>query len=193
MRELIEKHIFSSEIKKSRFIAQAVPVKTPEEALSTVGTLSDLTATHNCWAFRIGEKYRFSDDGEPGGTAGRPILSAIEKQDIDNCLVVVTRFFGGIKLGAGGLVRAYSGAAAECLRTASTREVRIFSTVRLAVPFDAIGDVYNVIRQFDANKTNETYGTDGVYLTMTLPEDDKTLFEQKVTEATRGRAHLDWQ
>jgi hypothetical protein len=79
---------------------------------------SPTDATHNCWAWRIGGDYRSSDDGEPAGTAGRPILAAIDGQGFDRVMVVVTRWFGGIKLGAGGLVRAYGGAAAECLRTA---------------------------------------------------------------------------
>ena len=80
--------------------------------------IADPTATHNCWAYRIGSEYRFSDDGEPAGTAGRPILAAIDGQGCDQVVVVVTRWYGGIKLGAGGLVRAYGGCAAECLRAA---------------------------------------------------------------------------
>ena len=80
--------------------------------------IGDPQATHNCWAYRIGQQYRFSDDGEPGGTAGRPILQAIEGQGFDQVVVVVTRWYGGIKLGAGGLARAYGGCAAECLRLA---------------------------------------------------------------------------
>lgn len=71
--------------------------------------VQDLQATHNCWAYKVGAQYRFSDDGEPAGTAGRPILSAIEAQHLDRVMVVVTRYFGGIKLGVGGLVRAYGG------------------------------------------------------------------------------------
>ncbi|MFC6616804.1 IMPACT family protein [Deinococcus radiophilus] len=75
-------------------------------------------ATHHCWAYRIGELYRFNDDGEPGGTAGAPILRAIEGQGVQHVMVIVVRYYGGVKLGTGGLVRAYGGAAAECLRTA---------------------------------------------------------------------------
>ena len=73
-------------------------------------------ATHHCWAYRIGPAYRFGDDGEPGGTAGAPILRAIEGQGVDRVMVVVVRFYGGVKLGTGGLARAYGGTAAECLR-----------------------------------------------------------------------------
>ena len=187
MRELIEKHIFSLEIKKSRFIAQAIPVDTPESALEQLEALGDPAATHNCWAYRIGDVYRFSDDGEPGGTAGRPILAAIEKQGVDNCLVLVTRFFGGIKLGAGGLVRAYGGTAAECLRTARTQEIRRMVTLTVKVPFDAIGDVYNLLGKHDANKKDEQYEPDGVHLTADLAETDRDSFEKELIEATRGK------
>ena len=99
-----KKSVFTEEIKKSRFIATAVPIETPEEAIEVFTAIRDLSANHNCFAYKVAGIYRFSDDGEPGGTAGRPILSAIEGRDLDGVLVVVTRFFGGIKLGAGGLV-----------------------------------------------------------------------------------------
>ena len=85
----------SEEIRKSRFLAQAAPVETPPQALAYVQQISDVTATHNCWAYRIGQDYRFNDDGEPGGTAGRPILQAIEGQGVDRVVVVVTRWYGG--------------------------------------------------------------------------------------------------
>ena len=109
----------SIDVKHSRFLAQAAPVDSPDAALAFFAEVGDPAATHNCWAYRIGSEYRFNDDGEPGGTAGRPILAAIEGQGLDRVAVVVTRWYGGIKLGAGGLVRAYGGAAAECLRTAA--------------------------------------------------------------------------
>jgi len=90
-------------ISKSRFLAKAAPVQSPEEAQAFIQAVSDPTATHNCWAWKIGNQYRFSDDGEPGGTAGRPMLTAIEGQDFDRVAVVVIRWFGGTKLGTGGL------------------------------------------------------------------------------------------
>jgi putative IMPACT (imprinted ancient) family translation regulator len=85
----------SVDIKKSRFLAQATPVETSQQALAYVQRVSDPSATHNCWAYRIGQDYRFNDDGEPGGTAGRPILQAIEGQGVDRAVVVVTRWYGG--------------------------------------------------------------------------------------------------
>ena len=96
----------SLEIKHSRFVAQACALASPEQALEQVRRFAAVDATHNCWAYRYGQEYRSSDDGEPSGTAGRPILAAIDGQGYDRVVVVVTRWYGGIKLGAGGLVRA---------------------------------------------------------------------------------------
>ena len=114
---------FELEAKRSRVLSRAASVESPEAALAFLHEVADPQATHNCWAYRIGADYRSSDDGEPGGSAGRPILAAIEGQGVDQVMVVVTRWYGGTNLGVGGLVRAYGGAAAECLRTAPRREL----------------------------------------------------------------------
>src|SRR5688500_15887909 len=127
------------EVRHSRFIVHAAPVQAPEAALAFLGEVADPAATHNCWAYRIGSEYRFNDDGEPAGTAGRPILAAIDGQGLDQVVAVVTRWFGGIKLGAGGLVRAYGGSAAECLRVAPRRMLIVHATVMLEYPFDVTG------------------------------------------------------
>src|SRR6185437_8147880 len=105
-----------------------------EQALACLREVADPAATHNCWAWRIGDGYRFNDDGEPGGTAGRPILQAIDGQQMDGVAVVVTRWYGGTKLGAGGLVRAYGGTAAECLRQAG--RIALVAMARLGVHCD---------------------------------------------------------
>ena len=97
---------YTLEVKHSRFLVHAAPVATPAAALAYLASVADPAATHNCWAWRIGQEYRSSDDGEPSGTAGRPILAAIDGQGFDQVMAVVTRWYGGIKLGAGGLVRA---------------------------------------------------------------------------------------
>ena len=106
-----------SEVSKSRFIARSYPITSPDQALEfvTQNRLSDPKASHWCWAFRIGGDESFSDDGEVSGTAGRPILSAIIGENLDGVVVVVTRYYGGVKLGTGGLVRAYGGIAREAL------------------------------------------------------------------------------
>ena len=177
-------------MKKSRFVAVAVPVESEEEARRRIVETSDDAATHNCWAYKIDTTYRFSDDGEPGGTAGRPILAAIEKCGIDRCLVVVTRFFGGIKLGAGGLARAYGGSAAECLRTAKTERLVLREALSILLPFDAIGEVYPLLKKFHADKRQERYEEDGVRIDVMIDTEDIGRFKESLANATRGRAEL---
>src|SRR5690554_5737241 len=100
-RRLIAPVSHEAEIKKSRFIAHAAAAGDEQTAKDFIAQVSEPAATHNCWAWLIGDSYRFDDDGEPGGTAGRPILQAIESQGFDQTVVVVIRYFGGIKLGTG--------------------------------------------------------------------------------------------
>lgn len=178
------------EVKKSRFIAHALPAATPESALAELARVSDPGATHNCWAYRIGTAYRSSDDGEPAGTAGRPILAAIDGQGFDLVVVVVTRWYGGIKLGAGGLVRAYGGTAAECLRTAP--RVPIVARVGLAVRcgFDAVGSVRNIVAAHGGECTDEAFDEHGAILQVALPATARPGFEVAVRDATRGKATI---
>jgi len=181
---------FEKEIKKSRFICQAAPVESEEEAFRFLERVKDPSATHNCWAFRLGDRYRFFDDGEPAGTAGRPILSAIEGQGLDRVMVVVTRYFGGIKLGAGGLVRAYGGTAAECLRRAE--KVPIVNRVRLwlRLPYEDQAALYRVLDSFDAKKLEERFGEAAEFL-VELPEEKAPAFERALADLTRGRAWVE--
>ena len=130
------------EVKHSRFLARAAAVTGADEAMAWLQSVGVPDATHNCWAWRIGDDYRSSDDGEPAGTAGRPILAAIDGQGFDQVVVVVTRWYGGIKRGAGGLVRAYGGAAAECLRQAPRSPLVEYADVALPAPFEDLGAVH---------------------------------------------------
>ncbi len=176
----------ADEIKKSRFIARAAAVTGPDEALVFVERVRDPSATHNCWAFRVGDTYRFSDDGEPGGTAGKPILGAIDRAGLDRVVVVVTRFFGGTKLGAGGLARAYGGTAASCLRLAAKRELRHKVRVRIQAGFDAIGRVYTLMEQYGAEKRDQKYTAEGVEIEVLLFEDCLDDFSSALRDASRG-------
>jgi len=177
----------SEDIKKSRFLAQAAPVQTPAQALEFVRQVSDLAATHNCWAYRIGQDYRFNDDGEPGGTAGRPILQAIEGQGIDRAVVVVTRWYGGIKLGAGGLVRAYGGTAAECLRCAERTPIVAMARLGLTCDFGELTLLKARLRELDADIVDEQFGADGAALEIQLPEHRVAEAQARVTDISRGR------
>jgi len=179
------------EIKKSRFIARAARAGTREEAMAFIAQAGEPKANHNCWAYRIGPDYRFSDDGEPGGTAGQPILRAIEGQGLDCVAVVVTRWFGGIKLGAGGLARAYGGTAAECLRTAQRLEVRPRVELRVTAPFALTGAVYPVLEACGAQKLAESYSEAGLVLRISLEAGALEAFRAALADATRGKATLE--
>ncbi|CAI5514311.1 unnamed protein product, partial [Closterium sp. Naga37s-1] len=106
--------------------------------------VKDPSASHNCWAYKISPAYRFNDDGEPGGTAGRPILAAIEGAGVDGVMVMVTRYYGGVKLGTGGLVRAYGGAAAGALREATLVPVLRKVALNIVAPVHHVGLLYSV-------------------------------------------------
>ena len=174
-------------IKKSRFLAQAAPAASPEQALAFVRAVSAADATHNCWAYRIGQDYRFNDDGEPGGTAGRPILQAIEGQGCDRVAVVVTRWYGGIKLGAGGLARAYGGAAAECLRAAERVAIVAMARLGLTCDFAELPLLKARLRELGAEIAREQFGPDGVTMEFELPAQRVADAEARIADLSRGR------
>ncbi len=179
------------EVKHSRFLAQAAPVVSAEAALAFVAAVSQADATHNCWAYRVGATYRSSDDGEPAGTAGRPILAAIDGQGMDQVVAVVTRWYGGIKLGAGGLVRAYGGAAAECLRRGERRPLLAMTRVGLACGFADSAEVHAAIAAFDAIKLEERFGVDGVHFALSLPAAHADALKLRLRDATRDRVRFE--
>lgn len=178
------------EIRHSRFLAQALPADSADAAQAALAALSDSAATHNCWAWRVGDQYRSSDDGEPAGTAGRPILAAIDGQAYDQVLVVVTRWYGGIKLGAGGLVRAYGGSAAECLRRADKRPLIAYAELEFACPFAHLGDAHAALNATGASKSAETFDADGVTLRVQVPVDRVDDLKTRLRDATRDRVRF---
>jgi uncharacterized YigZ family protein len=180
----------AQDIKKSRFIAQASSVAEPAVALEFLARVSDASATHNCWAYRIGQQYRFSDDGEPGGTAGRPILQAIEGQGYDRVVVVVTRWYGGIKLGAGGLARAYGGCAAECLRTAERIAIIELREIDVWLPFAALAPFNARLAEFAAERRGEAFDAEGATLRLGLPPAHIPGMRKWLADLSRGRATL---
>lgn len=176
------------EIKKSRFLASASPVTSVDDALAFLRDARDPTATHHCWAYRIGQDYRFSDDGEPGGSAGRPILQAIEHQDMDDVMVVVTRWYGGIKLGTGGLARAYGGTAAECLRQAERVPIVAMVRLQVHVQFAELALLSARLRELDGAVESEQFNANGVELYLHVPEVQVGAAEQLIRDLTRGRS-----
>lgn len=178
------------EIKRSRFLALAHPVDSVEQALAWIDAVRIVDATHNCWALRIGETYRSNDDGEPGGSAGRPILAAIDGSGLDGVAVVVVRWYGGTKLGVGGLIRAYGGAAAECLRRAERRELRALLHATLQAPFELSGTLYHFCAQHNLQREGETHGSDGVTLNVILEQAQLEVLQAALNDVSRGRAVL---
>ena len=178
------------EAKKSRFLAQATPVANAVEAMDWIRAGSDPDATHNCWAYRCGGDYRFSDDGEPGGSAGRPILAAIDGQGLDRVAVRVTRWYGGINLGVGGLVRAYGGVAAECLRLAPRVALVELVEAELHCDFALAGAVHGLLAAHAAEKLAESFDIDGLRLRLRLPASSFAVLAGRLRDASRGSARL---
>lgn len=178
----------SEDIRKSRFLAHAAPVETAQQALAYVQRASDASATHNCWAYRIGQDYRFNDDGEPGGTAGRPILQAIDGQGFDRVAVVVTRWYGGIKLGAGGLIRAYGGTAAECLRLAERIPIVAMVKLSMRCDFAELALMKARLKELGVEIEQERFEADGVSLRLRLPADRVDEAKGRIVDISRGRS-----
>lgn len=178
------------DIKKSRFLCQASAVAAPAEALAWLEQIAKTPATHHCWAYRIGQQYRFSDDGEPAGTAGKPILQAIDGQGFDQVMLVVTRWYGGIKLGAGGLIRAYGGVAAECLRQAERTPLVQKSAVEFDLPFAHLALLKARLNEFEADCLDEHFVSDGARLRLALPDPRIESLRLWLADLTRGRSQL---
>ncbi len=184
----IETH--TQEIKKSRFLAICGPVSDEQAAKDFIAEHSDPTASHNCWAFRIGQTYRFNDDGEPSGTAGKPILQAIDGQSLDHIAVVVTRWFGGTLLGSGGLIRAYGGTAAMCLRAAE--KVEVIETVRgnVVCDFSDLALIRARLAGLGVTISAEVFTGTGASLALEIPKDASEAASAIVLDLSRGRAVL---
>ena len=177
--------------KKSRFIATIRPVESEEEAAAFIEEMKKKywDASHNCSAFVLGERgelTRCSDDGEPGGTAGRPMLDALTGAGLRNVCAVVTRYFGGTLLGTGGLVRAYSGAVQEGLRQCVLIHKRFGYKVKAVCDYTDIGKVQYLMGKEEITALDTEY-TDRVVVHMLLPSDKAKVFEKQLIEATAGR------
>ena len=178
-------------IKKSRFVADAAPVSSEAEALAFIAAVQDKhdDARHHCSAWRLlaGDAgWRVSDDGEPSGTAGMPILARIDGQDLRGIAVVVTRWFGGTKLGKGGLIRAYGGAAAAVLEAAVVVEVRETVAVQIRFAYGDQGAVDAVLRAMDLEPSQAQYGAQ-VVLSVPVPTEDTEALAQQLRDGTAGR------
>jgi len=181
---------FEACVRKSRFLAWAQPIRDTRDATAFLGNNVFPDASHHCWAYRLGDTYRFSDDGEPGGTAGRPILQAIESQQCDRVVVLVVRWFGGIKLGTGGLVRAYGGTAAQCLRLAEKVALIDKVAVQCACPFADLAFVRSRLPGFGARIAQEAFDDRGALWCLELPRPQVAGFLQAFGQFTRGQGRV---
>lgn len=180
-------------VRGSRFIGTALPVRSKEEAMAELARIQKefWDATHNCYAYRLapdGLQYRFSDDGEPTGSAGKPILFVMQQRGLVDLLVVVTRYFGGTKLGVGGLVRAYGDTVAAVLDLAE--KVLRFPTDRLRIftPYEDMRVVRALVERYAI--TFEEEFLDAVSYTMTIRSDQVEEFSVQLTELSQGRAGM---
>ncbi|RJG13370.1 YigZ family protein [Pseudomonas cavernicola] len=181
---------YREDIRKSRFLAQAAPVSSAAEAQAFIEQVSDRSATHNCWAWKVGQQYRFSDDGEPGGTAGRPILAAIEGQDCDQVAVVVTRWYGGIQLGTGGLARAYGGSASKCLQAAERVALVARTRCGFHCSFAELPLFKARLPELEALLESEAFDASGAELQLAVPAARFDELQRLVTDISRGREAL---
>ncbi|MEA2488766.1 MAG: hypothetical protein QOH21_558, partial [Acidobacteriota bacterium] len=167
-RTIPEPAEFRHKIERSEFLGIAFPVTTEEAFFEELTRVQKkyFDATHHCWAFRLWTdgRSRSSDAGEPSGTAGRPILAAIEGAEVHDVGVIVVRWYGGIKLGTGGLSRAYRDTAAETLQAAPRLDRYVYERVSIIVPFDALGTVYRLIHPPDILLAVERYGEENEFI-----------------------------
>lgn len=181
---------YREEIRKSRFITLAAPITNARQAQDFIELHSDLNASHNCWAWKHGDQYRSSDDGEPGGTAGRPILSAIEAQDCDQVVVLVIRWYGGIQLGTGGLARAYGGGANKCLQGAEKLPLVRRVALYCSCSFGELALIKLRLADSGGLLINESFTGNGVDLHLALAEEQIAPLQQQLADISRGRILL---
>lgn len=174
--------------KKSRFIGRIWPVETEEEALQRIQEMKKkhYDATHNCWAYIIRDgAVRFSDDGEPGGTAGMPMLQVLQREELYNVVCVVTRYFGGILLGAGGLVRAYTKGAKIAVDAAGKSMKRVWTALYLPCPYSYYERVKLAVAAFDGLIRKTDYGAE-IELEVLFPEGGTQAFLTHLRDMTSG-------
>ncbi|MFJ3088973.1 YigZ family protein [Streptomyces sp. NPDC086838] len=187
--------VHESEINRSRFLCALAPAATEEEAQEFVARVrrEHPTATHNCYAYVIGADasvQKASDDGEPGGTAGVPMLQMLTRREVCYVVAVVTRYYGGVKLGAGGLIRAYGGVVGEALDAIGTRTRRRFRLATVTVGHQRAGRLENELRATGRTVRDVRYAAE-VTIEIALPDADVEEFRRWLADATAGEARVE--
>ena len=181
------------EVKHSRFIATVEPVDTPEAAISFISRIKQEfpDASHNCWAYLIGppgstDRIGLSDDGEPHGVAGKPMLTAIQHSGIGDIAVVVTRYFGGTKLGMGGMVKAYTQAVSTALEQMDTVEKINWTRLSIKIAYPLLDHIERLLPEFEVRLTDKQF-TEQIYLTLMLPEENLDRLRIRLTDLSSGQ------
>ena len=193
-RTLVDRVEFRHKIERSDFLGIVFPVSSEEELFAELALLQRkyFDATHHCWAFRLfaQSRSRSSDAGEPSGTAGKPILAAIEGAALHDLGAIVVRWYGGIKLGTGGLSRAYRDTAAEALKLATPLDRYVYERVRVIVPFDAVSGVYRLVDPPHVVLVEQQYGEQNVFV-FDVRASQREAFEAKLVERRLAKASDD--
>lgn len=171
-------------IKKSQFICRIFPAKDSKEAKNIISKISEKysDATHNCYAYIVSDDEGYDDDREPGGTAGRPILNILKKNELNNIVVIVTRYFGGIKLGTGGLIRAYSKSIIEAIDNANIVEIRRYKIYELSFEYSNTKFIENEIRNYNIKILDKKFEKKIYYKIAIKDNDNINPFEKKIQE-----------
>lgn len=182
------------EIKRSRFIGNLYPIRSEEEAKERLREIRQQypDATHHCYAYLLGEEQevqKFSDDGEPSGTAGRPMLETLKKSGVTNVLAIVTRYFGGTLLGAGGLVRAYSQCVAELVKAATLQEIIHYTALEVEVGYADWNRLQHLLEKQGVQYDTPAFA-EQVRLAVRLPQEEAAAFEAHLREMTHGQVRV---
>lgn len=180
-------------INKSRFIGYGKPIKDEEEALDFINEIKTkhYDATHNVYAYHLGDDVqRFSDDGEPSGTAGIPVLEVIKKEELKNVVIVVTRYFGGVKLGGGGLIRAYTRGAKIAIDAAKIVDMTMHTLLKMTIPYTPYGKIENFLRTNDYVNENLEY-LENVIIRLYVANEELENFEKNILDLTSGDAIIE--
>lgn len=186
-KNLIKTCQYQEEIKKSTFVGICFPINSIATFEQNLSRYADSQATHNCWAYRLGQQYRFQDDGEPSGTAGKPMLSAIDGAQFDAVGALVIRYYGGIKLGTGGLARAYGGVIAKALQAAPFQWHVPKGNINMQVPFAYGQSVHALCTQLDGEIRQEDFNSQGARMQVELPRNNITEFKDSLQNISKGQ------
>lgn len=191
MKTILREAEYAFEVRRSRFISRTFKSATPEEALAAVRRIRETweDATHHCWAYRAGptgEHARYDNSGEPHGTAGPPILDVLKHNDLTNTLVVVTRYYGGTKLGAGGLVRAYGEAARKAIEASGITELRLVRELSVPVPYPLLAQLEVYLAREGCEVAAKEFG-ESVTLRVLVPVEREPGFAAFYTDLVNAR------